>query len=138
MREITLIVIHYSASPDDRQVTAGDIDEWHKVRGWDGIGYHFVIQRNGTLERGRDIETVGAHVKGHNLNSIGICVVGTDVFNDVQLETLDILLLGLHQMFPRARIRGHCELAPTPCPGMPVEPIRERIAAIEEAFRNAI
>lgn len=73
-RTITGIVIHHSASRDG--VSARNIDEWHKSRSWKGIGYHYVVRHNGPIQEGRDININGAHTKGRNKNTIGICVSG--------------------------------------------------------------
>ena len=67
------IVVHHSASPD---VSANEIDRWHKERGWNGIGYHFVIRKDGSIEPARNWDTAGAHKKGFNTTHIGICVTG--------------------------------------------------------------
>ena len=61
MRTINTIIIHCSATRRGLDFTANDIDQWHRQRGMDGIGYHYVIRIDGTIERGRDIEKVGAH-----------------------------------------------------------------------------
>ena len=76
MREINKIVVHCSATQEGKNISAATIDKWHKKRGWRGIGYHYVIGLDGLIELGRPVEQVGAHVKGHNKNSIGICYVG--------------------------------------------------------------
>ena len=73
-RTITGIVIHHSASGPF--TTARDIDEWHTGRGWNGIGYHYVVGADCQVYEGRDINIDGAHTKGHNENTIGICVIG--------------------------------------------------------------
>ena len=77
MRKITEIIIHCADTPERRDVRAADIRKWHvKDNGWNDIGYHYVIDLDGTIEAGRDLETIGAHCKGHNQNSIGICYIG--------------------------------------------------------------
>ena len=75
-REIRSIIIHCSATPEGKYFDAEDIDRWHKERGWNGIGYHFVILPGGEVQNGRPVNTQGAHVKGHNRYSIGICYIG--------------------------------------------------------------
>ena len=72
----TMIIIHCSATREGQDVKAADIKRWHKERGFDDIGYHYVIDLDGTIEKGRDEALVGAHCKGHNATSIGICYVG--------------------------------------------------------------
>ena len=75
-RKITSIAVHCSFSPQNRGDYAHTIDAWHMGRGWEGIGYHYVILEDGTIQKGRWVDYMGAHVKGHNLNSIGICRIG--------------------------------------------------------------
>ena len=73
------IILHTAAhgkGDKDYDTSAIDIDKWHKERGWRGIGYNFVIRKNGTIERGRDSSISGAHAKGVNSRSIGICFSG--------------------------------------------------------------
>ena len=72
----TMIILHCSATREGQDVKAKTIKQWHKERGFDDIGYHYVIDLDGTIEKGRDEELVGAHCKGHNATSIGICYVG--------------------------------------------------------------
>lgn len=76
MRPINMIVVHCSATPADMDIGAEEIDRWHKERGWAGIGYHAVIRRNGDIERGRDDGAIGAHARGHNTESLAVCMVG--------------------------------------------------------------
>ena len=125
MRKITLIVIHCSAVKPDQQSSAADIDSWHKRQGWKCIGYHFVVRRDGSVERGRPVEMVGAHVAHHNLHSIGVCYEGgydaagkaADTRTPEQVKSLRELVEQLHERFPNALIVGHHDLDPTkPCP----------------------
>lgn len=76
MREINAIVVHGAWTKAGVDVGAREIREWHLDRGFSDIGYHYVIRRDGTQEEGRPIERSGAHVKGANLDTIGICLVG--------------------------------------------------------------
>lgn len=89
--DLSKAVIHHTASHD---VSAETIDKWHKERGWDGIGYHFVIRKDGTIEEGRNINKIGAHAKGRN-NYIGIALTGYDKFTEEQKLSLIQLLLDL-------------------------------------------
>ena len=88
-RTITSIIVHCTASSDPT-ITADDIDDWHKARGWRGIGYHMYIRTDGLIERGRDDDVQGAHVKGHNRNSLGVSLNGKKLedFNDAQFRSL--------------------------------------------------
>lgn len=76
MRKIDLIVIHCSATREDRPFTEHDLDTAHRLRGFDGIGYHFYVRRNGDIKSTRAVERVGAHARGYNAQSIGICYEG--------------------------------------------------------------
>ena len=66
MRKITEIIVHCSATPEDQNFTVEDIDRWHKQKGWQGIGYHYVIYLDGSVHKGRNEEVIGAHCLGHN------------------------------------------------------------------------
>lgn len=82
MRNFDTIIVHCSATPPNWMMTEtakakrDEIDRWHKDRGWSGIGYHYIIDRDGKVETGRHLNKTGAHVKGHNTGSIGICLLG--------------------------------------------------------------
>lgn len=76
MRNIDLIVIHCSATREGHELSLEQLREMHLARGFSDIGYHFYIRRDGTILNGRPIERIGAHVKGHNKTSIGICYEG--------------------------------------------------------------
>jgi len=121
MREIQQIVLHCSATPNGRPYGATDIDQWHKKRGWKGIGYHHVVQINGVVEGGRPHHVVGAHVKGHNHNSIGVCLIGTDQFSLAQWASAKDLVEMLLTWYPNAQVVGHRQRAPhKTCPGFDV------------------
>jgi N-acetyl-anhydromuramyl-L-alanine amidase AmpD len=129
MRTITLIVIHCSAVRPDQTSSAAQIDSWHRKRGWKfGIGYHYVIRRNGEIEPGRPEWMVGAHCVNHNSHSIGVCYEGgldirgqpADTRTEAQKASLRRLLEDLHQRYPHALIVGHHDLAPhRNCPCIP-------------------
>lgn len=76
MRKIDSIIVHCSATKAGQDFTAADIDRWHRERGFNGIGYHYVIRLDGRLEKGREIDLPGAHCKGWNERSIGLCYIG--------------------------------------------------------------
>ena len=117
MRKINRIIIHCTATPEGRDHTAKEIDRWHREKGWASIGYHFVIRLDGTVENGRPIEQVGAHVKGHNEDSIGIVYVGgcdknmkpKDTRTPAQREALLETVTNLQESYPRATVHGHNE-----------------------------
>jgi len=124
-REINRIILHMAYTPPSMDIGAKEIDGWHKQRGWRGLGYHYVIRRDGTLEIGRPHEEQGAHVKHENLDSLGICLVGgkhiahegADCnFTSAQWRTLDRLCRDLLLAYPGAQISGHRDWAATKCP----------------------
>lgn len=117
-RESTdFIAIHCSATGENQDIGAKDIDRWHRAKGWRCIGYHYVIRRNGTVEEGRDEKVVGAHVENWNHNSIGICMVGGVDANDTskavnnftkeQFASLKQLLIDIKTRYPKAKVQGH-------------------------------
>jgi N-acetylmuramoyl-L-alanine amidase len=104
MRKINEIILHCSDSE------IGDVDmirEWHKDRGWSDIGYHYVILPDGTVEQGRDICKIGAHCKGHNASSIGICMIGVSHFKEEQFLSLINLIQDLIKTYDIKSIVGH-------------------------------
>ena len=126
MRTITFLIIHCSCVRPYQTSSAKQIDEWHKQRvtksgeHWKGIGYHYVVRRDGTIENGRPVEEQGSHCYPYNRHSIGICYEGgydnngtpTDTRTDEQKRALRELLEKLHKRFPKALIVGHRDLAP--------------------------
>ena len=121
MRSITLIIVHCSAVRPDQQSSAAQIATWHRERGWKlGIGYHYVVRRDGTVEPGRPEWLVGAHCLNHNRHSIGVCYEGgldirgkpADTRTEAQKEAMRQLLEKLHGRYPRALIVGHHDLDP--------------------------
>lgn len=125
MRKISKIIIHCSATPSGRAVTVQDIDVEHRKRGFDCIGYHYVIGINGEIWEGRDIERIGAHCLNHNKNSIGICYIGglsskdytpKDTRTEMQKKSLLKLLRDLKVKYPNATVHGHREFAAKECP----------------------
>lgn len=124
MREINEIIIHCTATPEGREVSADEIRKWHKARGFKDIGYHYVIHLDGRVENGRNIETVGAHCEGHNANSIGVVYVGglakdgktpKDTRTAKQKAALKWLVGGLVVHFG-ASVHGHNEYSDKACP----------------------
>lgn len=124
MRVINKIIIHCTATPEGRRVTVEDVSKWHKDRGFLTIGYHYLIGLDGEVWLGRPVEQVGAHVTGHNANSIGVCYVGgldvslkpKDTRTLAQKESLLSIIRELKQRFPEATIHGHKEFANKACP----------------------
>lgn len=115
-RATDYIVVHCAATRPSQDISARDIARWHRAKGWSGIGYHFVIKRDGTLEHCRPVDVMGAHVQGHNAKSIGICLVGglsedgktpEDNFTPAQKDTLRTLVTDLAVHYHGAVIQGH-------------------------------
>ena len=112
------VVIHCTQTPADMDIGADKITEWHKVRGFDTIGYHFVIRRDGTIETGRDINMVGAHAVAVNGTSIGVALAGGGTpsmgwennFAPIQFETLKTILLKLKSEYEIEKIIGHYQV----------------------------
>ena len=120
-RRTEYIVVHCSATPPSSDIGADEIDSWHKNRGWSGIGYHAVIRRSGEVEFGRPFDEVGAHVKGWNTRSVGVCLVGgvtestgeaEDNFTQAQYESLMAMVAMLERAYPEAELVGHRDLSP--------------------------
>ena len=104
----------------DRDITARDIDSFHRVRGFSSWGYHYYVRKDGSIEKMRDESEPGAHAYGHNRDSIGLCYEGgldvngrpADTRTAAQKRTLVALLRSLRADYPGARIVGHRDLSP--------------------------
>ena len=119
-REIDLIVIHCSATRADRCFTEHDLEAAHRRRGFNGCGYHFYIRKNGDIKTMRPVGRIGAHTRGCNARSIGICYEGgldekgrpTDTRTGWQHHSLRVLVRTLLLDYPGCRICGHRDLSP--------------------------
>lgn len=131
MRPIDSIIIHCSATPEGKHFTAADIRRWHKAQGWSDIGYHYVILLDGTVQEGRPISQPGAHCKGMNARSIGICYIGglsadgktpKDTRTTAQKAAMHALVERLARQYglTAAQIHGHNEYAAKACPSFNV------------------
>lgn len=118
-----MIVIHHTGSPD-MDASAEQIHGWHLGNGWSGIGYHYVIRKNGTIERGRPEWAIGSHAYGENSHTIGIQLSGD--FEQAkptedQIESCAKLIADICDRYgipiDRDHIVGHGELMSTSCPG---------------------
>jgi hypothetical protein len=144
MREINEIIVHHSES---EYGDADTIRRWHvEGNGWSDIGYHYIIGNayptwesfsanipvpkvDGRLQQGRPLDEPGAHAKGHNTRSIGICLIGNATFTGAQIHSLAKLLADLKQSCPGAQILGHCEVSekkPT-CPTINMNYVRSLV-----------
>ncbi len=119
-RVITDIVVHCTATRAWQDFGADDIRRMHKAQGWSDIGYHYVVRLDGTVENGRDVDVIGAHVSGYNAHSIGVVYVGgldnqgkaKDTRTENQKHALRQLLLDLRELYPNAKISGHRDFSP--------------------------
>lgn len=126
-RRITDIIVHCTATPEGQELTMKQLEEQHRKRGFNGIGYHYVVLLDGTIAPGRDIDTIGAHCSGHNAHSIGVSYVGglenkpgapykklkaKDTRTAAQKEALFNLLSLLKKTYPNAVIKGHRDYSP--------------------------
>ena len=126
-RRINYIVVHCTATPEGQDKTVEQIRAEHKRQGWSDIGYHYLVTLDGKVHAGRDVDIAGAHVAGHNSDSIGIAYVGglendpkktyqqlkaKDTRTDAQKAALLSLLMDLRRFYPEAKILGHRDFSP--------------------------
>lgn len=114
--KVKFIIVHCSATAEGKDFCAKDIDRWHRAKGWDGIGYHYVVKLDGTVETGRPETKVGAHCAGVNGMSLGVCYIGglaadgrtpKDTRTVAQKAALVALVKRLKAKYPQARVVGH-------------------------------
>lgn len=126
--DVRYIVVHCSATKPSQDIDVHTIDQWHRARGWSGVGYHGVITRDGVFQQGRwmarDAVSVGAHAYGYNRVSVGVCLIGglledgsagegfPKVFRPAQGQTLLGVLAQWRGQFPNAEVLGHRDLSP--------------------------
>ena len=124
------IVVHCAATKPSMDIGADEIKKWHvNDNGWRDIGYHVVIRRNGNVEHGRVLDDTGAHAKGYNHKSIGLCMVGgmaddgsaEDNFTDQQWMALSAKIKELLVSYPDADVIGHNEISEKECPSYDVQ-----------------
>ncbi len=118
------IVIHHTGNPEDDNLSAAEIHQSHLNQGWTGIGYHFVVRKDGSIERGRPLECIGSHTYGYNQCSIGIHVCGNFEIAEPtqeQLNVLPMLIADLCDTYGliagKDIVLGHRDLMATACPG---------------------
>lgn len=120
MRKIDMIVIHCSATRADVPLSPRQLDEMHRQRGFDGCGYHYYVRRDGEICTMRPVDRPGAHAKGYNRHSIGVCYEGgldeqgrpADTRTELQKRSLRVLVRVLAMDFQTRRIVGHRDLSP--------------------------
>ena len=118
MRKIDLIVIHCSATRCDRDYPVEQLRADHRMRGFREVGYHYYIRRNGTLHSCRPLEEMGAHARGWNAQSVGICYEGgldtnghpADTRTEEQRVVMQEVVTSLLKRFPESRVVGHRDL----------------------------
>ncbi len=125
MREITKVIVHCAATPEGRDVKTEEIKRWHtEERGWSDIGYHWVVELDGSINEGRSEDINGAHCRGHNSDSIGICYVGgsdsegnpKDTRTEGQTDALVTLIKEILDRHPDAEVFGHRDFSSKACP----------------------
>lgn len=135
-KSTTMIIIHCSATREGQDIKAKTIKQWHLQRGFADIGYHYIIDLDGTIEKGRDESLVGAHCIGKNAISIGICYVGgcdknlkpKDTRTDAQKKAMKTLVHQLMEKYniPLNSVYGHYQFCSyKECPSVKIEQLRE-------------
>ena len=122
-RMINEIIVHCTATDYMQNVSVEDINRWHKERGFAGIGYHYVVDLDGVIHPCRPVRIAGAHCKGHNAHSIGVCYVGGlvqgyphDTRTDRQKRSLNSLIATLCCYYPVKSVVGHNKYSNKSCP----------------------
>ena len=129
MTSVEFLVVHCSATPPAMDIGREEINRWHIQRGFDCIGYHYVIRRDGRVEKGRPDDRPGAHEPGLNGRSIAVCLIGgvdsskkmnpENNFTQEQFDSLRALLIRLKSVHPKAAVIGHRDAPSKPnkaCP----------------------
>lgn len=116
-RSTTRIILHHAAAS---KCTAQQIHSWHLANGWVGIGYHFFVRKDGSIYRGRPEDTVGAHARNNNYDSIGVCFEGnfmTETMGDAQRKAGQELVAYLKDKYGITKVQKHSDVNATGCPG---------------------
>ena len=123
IKNIKLLVVHCSDTKDSQNLSALDLHKMHLKFGWDGVGYHKIINRSGKVENGRPEYWIGAHVKGKNDISLGVCLIGRNKFTTKQYLSLEKILRKWKSLYPEAKIVGHRDTGNTDktCPNFYVK-----------------
>ncbi len=143
MRKIDKIIVHCSATRKGKHFDVEEIRRWHvEGRGWKDIGYHYLIYIDGSIHKGRELNVQGAHVRGENKNSVGICYIGgmdkegflpEDTRTTEQEVSLEILIKMLMCSYEGATLHGHNEFSNKACPSFIVA---EEYKDIIEQFKK--
>ena len=141
MRDINKIILHCSATRDGQDISTETIRGWHvNERGWSDIGYHFVVLLDGTVDKARPIKRQGAHVRGKNKGSIGVCYIGgcdadmnpKDTRNEAQKKSLEELISYLMESYDDATLHGHNEFSSKACPSFNMQEIYKELIECHE------
>ena len=121
------VIIHCSDSPNHMDVGVAEIRRWHLERGFNDVGYHYVIRRDGTIEVGRMESVQGAHTYGHNRDSLGICLIGRESFTEEQYSSLQRLIREFEVRYDLISVHGHMDFdSGKTCPNFSIqEKLRE-------------
>ena len=121
-RPVNKLILHCTASDYAHHDNVETIDKWHKEKGWSGIGYHYVILKDGSVKLGRDIDKIGAHCQGQNTGSIGICLTGYKFFSHAQFVSLKLLFGELCNLYnlKRSDVYPHSKFANKACPNFDI------------------
>lgn len=115
-REIKKVFLHCSDSDLPQHDCPFVIRDWHLQRGFNDIGYHFIITKDGTIHKGRSLARMPASQEGNNMGSIAICLTGKTIFSQMQLSSLQELCGEINQLYETITFHGHCEVSSKPCP----------------------
>lgn len=141
MRDINKIILHCSATREGQDISTETIRGWHvNERGWSDIGYHFVVLLDGTVDKARPVKRQGAHVRGKNKGSIGVCYIGgcdanmnpKDTRNEAQKKSLEELISYLMESYDDATLHGHNEFSSKACPSFNVQEIYKELIECHE------
>ena len=141
MRDINKIILHCSATREGQNISTETIRGWHvNERGWSDIGYHFVVLLDGTVDKARPVKRQGAHVRGKNKGSIGICYIGgcdadmnpKDTRNEAQKKSLEELITYLMESYDDATLHGHNEFSSKACPSFNVQEVYKELIECHE------
>lgn len=139
-RPVSRVFIHCSASDNPAHDSAAVIDAWHKANGWAGIGYHFFIRKDGTLEIGRDLEKTPAAQEGNNVGTIAICLSGleSEKFTEAQFAMLRALCDQINRAYGILKVtfHGHCEVSAKTCPVVDYRAVLSLTAAGTRSIRG--
>ena len=141
MRDINKIILHCSATREGQDISTETIRGWHvNERGWSDIGYHFVVLLDGTVDKARPVKRQGAHVRGKNKGSIGVCYIGgcdvdmnpKDTRNEAQKKSLEELITYLMESYDDATLHGHNEFSSKACPSFNVQEVYKELIECHE------